>query len=153
VADAVRLPFPSGSVDAVLMCEILEHLPDPRRALAEAHRVLCAGGTLCGSVPFIMPIHGDPGDFFRYTGDGLRYLMSEFADVHVRGHGNHVGGAWRLIRTRFRALRLLDPIGRRLSASPNERCPEGYTFVAKKQQTLPEATRPMTEPSGVRSGT
>src|SRR5262249_8427326 len=38
-ADLERLPFASESFDAVMFNEVLEHVPDDGRALAEAHRV------------------------------------------------------------------------------------------------------------------
>lgn len=36
--------FPAGRFDAVVMDDTVEHLPDPRRALEEVHRVLAPGG-------------------------------------------------------------------------------------------------------------
>jgi SAM-dependent methyltransferase len=45
--DLESLPFASGSFDAVMFNEVLEHIPDDGRALAEAHRVLVDGGHLC----------------------------------------------------------------------------------------------------------
>jgi glycosyltransferase involved in cell wall biosynthesis/SAM-dependent methyltransferase len=50
-ADAHALPFRDQSFDRVLMTEVLEHLEDDRRALAEVHRVLRPGGILALSVP------------------------------------------------------------------------------------------------------
>jgi SAM-dependent methyltransferase len=50
-ADAQMLPFEDGSFDAVLLTEVLEHLPDDRAALAELRRVLRPGGVLAVSVP------------------------------------------------------------------------------------------------------
>jgi SAM-dependent methyltransferase len=45
-ADATALPFHDGSFASVLIRDLLHHLPDPRRATAEAARVLRPGGTL-----------------------------------------------------------------------------------------------------------
>ncbi len=42
--DAVRLPFPENSFDAVLSSDFLEHVPDLRAVVAEAARVLRPGG-------------------------------------------------------------------------------------------------------------
>ncbi len=42
--DAVRLPFPGNSFDAVLSSDFLEHVPDLRAVVAEAARVLRPGG-------------------------------------------------------------------------------------------------------------
>ena len=46
VLDASDLPFPDSSFDVVLLFECIYYLPDPQRALEEAHRVLRPGGCL-----------------------------------------------------------------------------------------------------------
>jgi SAM-dependent methyltransferase len=45
------LPFASGSVDVVILSEVVEHLVDPDGGLAELHRVLRPGGHLVLSTP------------------------------------------------------------------------------------------------------
>jgi SAM-dependent methyltransferase len=49
--DAMNLPVSDGCADAVLLLDVIEHLADPERAVAEAHRVLRPGGVLVLSVP------------------------------------------------------------------------------------------------------
>ena len=49
--DAQRLPFEDGSFDAVLIWEVLEHLPSDLDALEEVARVLRPGGMFAVSVP------------------------------------------------------------------------------------------------------
>jgi len=49
--DAVALPFASETMDAVLLLELLEHLPQPAQAVAEAHRVLKPHGLLVVTSP------------------------------------------------------------------------------------------------------
>jgi MPBQ/MSBQ methyltransferase len=49
--DALRLPFPAESFDAVTLINVLEHVPDYRKALAEAIRVLRPGGLLYAICP------------------------------------------------------------------------------------------------------
>lgn len=46
-AVAEALPFEAASFDTVLLYSVLQHVLDPPRALAEAHRVLRPGGRLC----------------------------------------------------------------------------------------------------------
>lgn len=46
LADAEELPYPDETFDLVTGHAFLHHLPEPRRALAEMHRVLRPGGTL-----------------------------------------------------------------------------------------------------------
>lgn len=45
-ADATRLPFADGSFDAAMLVSMLHHVDAPELALAEARRVLRAGGRL-----------------------------------------------------------------------------------------------------------
>lgn len=53
-APLASLPFPSDSIDAVLLPHTLELVEDPYAVLREAERVLCAEGCLmiCGFNPF-----------------------------------------------------------------------------------------------------
>ena len=52
VGDLYYLPFAAASFDAVVLSEVVEHLEDIDAALAEARRVLRAGGRLLVSVPY-----------------------------------------------------------------------------------------------------
>jgi SAM-dependent methyltransferase len=49
--DALALPFPDGHFDEVVAAEILEHVPDDERAMAEIERVLRPGGRAAVTVP------------------------------------------------------------------------------------------------------
>jgi SAM-dependent methyltransferase len=49
--DAQDLPFADDAFDRIIASEVIEHLPDDDRALAELHRVLRPGGTLAVTVP------------------------------------------------------------------------------------------------------
>jgi methionine biosynthesis protein MetW len=53
ISDAAELPFPDESFDVAVCVEVLEHLFEPQRALAEAQRVLRPGGRLIVTVPNI----------------------------------------------------------------------------------------------------
>jgi SAM-dependent methyltransferase len=55
VGDALDLPFEDGHFDCVLASEILEHVPEDDRAIAELVRVLAPGGTLAVTVPRWLP--------------------------------------------------------------------------------------------------
>jgi ubiquinone/menaquinone biosynthesis C-methylase UbiE len=50
-ADAEDLPFADNSFDHVFMVEVLEHLPEPGKALQEVRRVLRAKGRFLVAVP------------------------------------------------------------------------------------------------------
>ena len=74
IGDALELPFPDGSFDAVVCSEVLEHLPAYGPALDEVVRVLRPGGRLGVSVP-------------RYGPERLCWLLSE---GYHRAEGGHV---------------------------------------------------------------
>lgn len=50
-ADATSLPFADASFDAVTMFDVIEHVDDDARAIAEARRVLRPGGFLLVTTP------------------------------------------------------------------------------------------------------
>ena len=76
IATAYDVPLPDGHADTVLLAEVLEHLEDPGRGLAECVRLLAPGGHLILTTPFFWPVH-DARDFYRYAPGGLRYLLEQ----------------------------------------------------------------------------
>ncbi len=72
--DAAALPFRSDSFDTVLCNQVLEHVPEPGRAVGEMARVLKPGGHLILTAPHIWGIQEEPHDYYRFTPYGLRYL-------------------------------------------------------------------------------
>lgn len=68
------LPFEEGSFDSVLCNAVLEHVADPEAAMSELARVVRVGGHVVAAVPFLQPYHASPGDYQRYTADGLAQL-------------------------------------------------------------------------------
>jgi SAM-dependent methyltransferase len=76
--DAQCLSFADDSIDHCLLLDVLEHIPDPERALGEIARVLKSGGTLLLRVPFLYPVHDAPLDFQRWTQFGLTRLAGKY---------------------------------------------------------------------------
>lgn len=97
-ADAHALPFTEASFEVVLCTEVLEHLPEPQRAIDEMFRVLIPGGRLLLTTRFLFPIHDAPHDYFRFTKYGLRYLLRRFEDVHIEEETDAVGALAVLIQ-------------------------------------------------------
>lgn len=87
-------PFPDEEFSAAICIETLEHVSEPKAMLAEIFRVLDAGGTLLISVPWSARRHHIPHDFFRYTPEGLNYLLVQAGFVCIeitpRGSEAHV---------------------------------------------------------------
>jgi len=77
IAGAYEIPLEDGHAETILMSAVLEHLEQPGRGLAEAHRLLAPGGHLILTAPLFWPLHEQPRDFFRYTPHGFRFLLEE----------------------------------------------------------------------------
>lgn len=67
---------PSQSFDLVLSTQVLEHCPDTAVYLGECKRVLAPGGKLLLSTHGLFEEHGFPHDYYRWTEDGLRQVLS-----------------------------------------------------------------------------
>lgn len=78
VGVAEFLPIATGSCDGVILIAVLEHVRDAEKALSEAARVLGSKGLLLVDVPFIQGYHPSPGDYRRYTEQGLRAEVERF---------------------------------------------------------------------------
>ena len=76
-ADGLLPGEADGSYDVVLSTQVLEHVPDAPRYLAEAYRLLRPGGALIVTTHGLIPEHGCPYDFHRWTSDGLARAVTD----------------------------------------------------------------------------
>jgi SAM-dependent methyltransferase len=93
IYDGKKIPFPDGEFDYVFSTEVMEHVPEPKDFLKEAYRVLKPGGVLIMTVPFMLPLHEEPYDFYRYTKYGLKYLLDTagFSSHTIRVFSEYFG--------------------------------------------------------------
>jgi len=89
------LDFPDASFDVAVAGELLEHLRDPERLVAEIRRVLRPGGTFVASVPNAYRLKGrlrflagrapesDPTHLQMFSPADVRALLAAFQDPHV----------------------------------------------------------------------
>jgi SAM-dependent methyltransferase len=81
----VRLPIGDKSQDAVVCCDVIEHLDDPFNALGELRRIIKPGGTLCLSTAIRMEsidhIHlfSHPGEVQQMLrGNGFEIIVEDY---------------------------------------------------------------------------
>jgi SAM-dependent methyltransferase len=81
---AEDLPCEDSSFDVVLCTQVLEHVDDPTRVLAEIYRVLAPGGVLFLSTHGVFLYHPDPPtsdrDYWRWTHAGLMRIVRQSGD-------------------------------------------------------------------------
>lgn len=122
-----RLPFPDAAFDAVVVVDMLEHVPDDRAFLADLGRVLRPGGRLVVNTPHLKdsPLrrlrhrlgltdeaHGHlrPG----YTAEGLRTLLEEDGRFRMGAHRTYSRFFSELVDTALNAV--LARLGKKGSA-------------------------------------
>lgn len=75
VCDLANIPIDGDRYDAVIFTQVMEHLSEPRKVVAELFRVLKPGGKLFYSAPLFFHEHEQPYDFMRYTQFGVRSIF------------------------------------------------------------------------------
>ncbi len=86
VGDIHQLPLADNSVDAIICIAVLEHVENPIKACEEIYRVLKPGGYVFIYVPFLYyyhPMEGYYQDFYRFTIDGVKYLLRNFRNLEI----------------------------------------------------------------------
>ena len=96
---AQDVPFSDGCFESVLCTEVLEHLPEPEKAVCEIRRVLKKDGFLYLTVPQAWPLHYEPEDYLRFTSYGIRGLLEKngFGIIAIE----RIGGVFSLIGQRI----------------------------------------------------
>lgn len=78
IGDIQDMPqVPSDRYDTIICQQVLEHVARPGQVLMEFSRVLKPGGRLILSVPHLNRRHELPHDYYRYTQEGLSFLVGE----------------------------------------------------------------------------
>lgn len=76
--------------DVVICRHVLEHVADPWVAMRSLRDLARPGGYVVVTTPFMVKIHRDPRDLWRFTPDGITTLMETVGldVVEVGGWGN-----------------------------------------------------------------
>jgi SAM-dependent methyltransferase len=90
-SDITAIPVPDGSFDVILCTEVLEHVPEPVKAIREIARILKPGGRLFMTAPLGSWLHQEP---YHYYGGYSPYWYRRFlpeAGLRVDTVGSNLG--------------------------------------------------------------
>ena len=90
IMDVAR-EIPNKKYDVLILSNVLEHISEPMLFFRNASKLLKPNGVMIIGVPFLYS-HHPPGDYYRYTAEGLKYLVEEYfdndCDCRIIPHGN-----------------------------------------------------------------
>jgi SAM-dependent methyltransferase len=107
------LPYDDRTFDVVVCTQVLEHVVDPARAVAEIARVLSPAGVAFVSTHGVFVYHPDPVDYWRWTHAGLEQLFRTTAswdEIRVSSNGEAVACLGSI------ACQYADELGRKLGS-------------------------------------
>lgn len=91
ISDISSIPVGDSSFDVVLCSEVLEHIPDPNKALAELARITRSNGLIILTAPFASLSHFAP---FHYVSGLSKYWYEKnlsdlgFVIIEIRPNGS-----------------------------------------------------------------
>jgi SAM-dependent methyltransferase len=127
--------------DVIICLAVLEHVYNPFIAIQNLKKMLTHNGIIFGYVPFLYHYHAPRDlyfqDYYRYSKDGLAYLLKDFKDIKiypVRGRlssAMHIlfGSMWKKTFEKLKFNLFLD---RFFSKNKNSMQAGGYNFIAIK---------------------
>jgi len=91
VGDLCAIPVADASFDVILCTEVLEHVPEPIRAVKEFARIVKPGGKVLLTAPLGSGLHQEPYHFYGgYTPHWYRRFLHEagFEDIQIEPNGD-----------------------------------------------------------------
>lgn len=150
------LPFADASFDTLIVSDVLEHVPEPRRLWAEMARLLAPGGHALVNVPFLYGLHEEPHDYFRYTSFALERFAAQagFEVIALDAVGGSVDVLGDLLAKHLARLPLAGPplaaavqalalafgrgaVGARARRRTAVKFPLGYFMVCRRPAAAP----------------
>lgn len=77
LADALDTKLPAASFDTLLSTQVLEHVLETEKYIAECHRLLAQDGVGIFTIPFVWQCHAEPNDFYRFTCYSIERLFQQ----------------------------------------------------------------------------
>lgn len=113
--DICNCPLGDAVCDLVIAEQVFEHLQNPHKAILNIFTMLRRSGAVLITTPFLVKIHCVPQDMYRWTEDGIRFLLEEagFTEVVTGSWGNRQcmiadmtsGMKWTMYHPRLHSLK------------------------------------------------
>lgn len=134
IGDIQKLPLKDCVFDTVFCTQVLEHVPEPQKAIDEIYRVLRDGGHAIITVPHLAYLHNEPNDYFRFTRHGIRYMLekSGFEVVEIIPVGGLISFLGHILSTVLVNLTAGIPGINRVAFSINKRYVRGVVFLDER---------------------
>lgn len=138
-----KLPFKDNYADNIFLFNAIYIIKEPKELVREIYRVLKPNGILFLTVSLIANEAPEPNDYFRFTSQGIKMILSQtgFSQVELHKIGERVTAAVTLLHSLFlfnfirffvfaKAL-FLDKL---IPKKTKEKypCPMSYFIIAKK---------------------
>jgi SAM-dependent methyltransferase len=106
------LPMRDSYADVVLITGFIHITRTPVNLLREARRILKPGGSLVMKAPMAFNYSPEPTDYWRFTREGVRALLTEagFVDLEIVDVGGRWSSASHLLGPYIHPRRVLAPI-------------------------------------------
>jgi ubiquinone/menaquinone biosynthesis C-methylase UbiE len=88
--DGQNIPLEDSSMDCFICTEVLEHIQEPNKIIAEIYRILKVGGVGIVTVPWSARYHYIPYDYYRYTPSTLNRLFQDFSSTKILPRGTDI---------------------------------------------------------------
>lgn len=77
--DCTDTELENESYDTILSTQVMEHIYDTKKYIAECYRILKKGGVGIFTVPFLWECHAEPFDYYRFTRYAIERQFQEQA--------------------------------------------------------------------------
>jgi SAM-dependent methyltransferase len=146
------LEIETGTYQAIILSDVLEHIRKPELLLSETHRILASDGYLLMNVPFFYWLHEQPFDYFRYTQFALKSMAEDcgYTIVSLKPYGGApeiltdisakllknipvVGKFMAMVVQKITWLFIKTKFGKKISHKTAQSFPFGYVMIAQKK--------------------
>jgi SAM-dependent methyltransferase len=131
-ADGLQLPFADDSFDFIMSQAVLEHVPDPVKAVSEMKRVLKPGARIYAEFAFMQPLHAVPFHFYNITPHGAKLLFGDWSNLQI----GSFGGLGDTMRWFFRLVGAEEKIGHERATEVVDRLDELDTKMSGEELAM-----------------